>query len=369
MLSFVRDWFGKHFSDPQVVGLAFVLVVGFLLIYATGQMLLPVFAGLIIAYLLEGSVVMLAKRRIPRLASVLVVFSLFLTTLIYVIIGLLPLLSKQMTQLVKRVPDMISHGQELLLTLPKRYPDLLSVEQISEVTSAIRLEVLTYSQEVLSLSMSSVVGLLTIMLYFVLLPMLVFFFLKDKDQILRWMKSFLPAESVLVAQVWADVDLQIGNYVRGKFIEIMLVGVITYIAFLALGLQFALLLGVLVAISVLIPYIGIIVVTIPVTMVAYSQWGTGPDFLWLMGVYMVIQGLDGTILVPLLFSEVVNLHPIAIIVAVLIFGGLWGFWGVFFAIPLATVVQAVLKAWPSFNQPQSKKFRQAETAPAMDVCE
>ena len=65
-----------------------------------------------------------------------------------------------------------------------------------------------------------------------------------------------------------------------------------------------------------------------------------------MAVYAVIQALDGNVLVPLLFSEVVNLHPVAIIVAVLIFGGLWGFWGVFFAIPLATLFKAILRAWP-----------------------
>ena len=63
-------------------------------------------------------------------------------------------------------------------------------------------------------------------------------------------------------------------------------------------------------------------------------------------VYGFIQFLDGNLLVPLLFSEVVNLHPVAIIVAVLLFGGIWGFWGVFFAIPLATLVKAVYNAWP-----------------------
>jgi putative permease len=65
-----------------------------------------------------------------------------------------------------------------------------------------------------------------------------------------------------------------------------------------------------------------------------------------MVVYTVIQTLDGNVLVPLLFSEAVNLHPVAIICAVLLFGGLWGFWGVFFAIPLATLFKAVLDAWP-----------------------
>lgn len=98
--------------------------------------------------------------------------------------------------------------------------------------------------------------------------------------------------------------------------------------------------------SVLIPYIGAAAVTVPVAMVALFQWGLTPEFTWLMVAYLVIQALDGNLLVPLLFSEAVNLHPVAIIVAVLVFGGLWGFWGVFFAIPLATLVKAVLNAWP-----------------------
>ena len=106
------------------------------------------------------------------------------------------------------------------------------------------------------------------------------------------------------------------------------------------------LLAVLVGVSVLIPFIGAAVVTFPIALVAFFQWGFGTDFYVLIAAYFIIQILDGNVLVPLLFSEVTDLHPIAIIVAVLLFGGLWGFWGVFFAIPLATVVQAVLLAWP-----------------------
>ena len=72
-------------------------------------------------------------------------------------------------------------------------------------------------------------------------------------------------------------------------------------------------------------------------------------FLVLMIAYLVVQFLDANILVPLLFSEVVGMHPAAIIIAVLFFGGLWGVWGVFFAIPLATLIQAVINAWPSIQ--------------------
>ena len=137
-----------------------------------------------------------------------------------------------------------------------------------------------------------------------------------------------------------------GNYVGGKFLEILVVWAATYLAFATMGLQFAVLLALMVGLSVIVPYIGAVVVTVPVVLVAFFQWGWSSDFLWLMGVYLIVQGLDGNLLVPVLFSEVVDLHPIAIIVAVLVFGGMWGFWGIFFAIPLATVVQSILKAWP-----------------------
>jgi len=143
------------------------------------------------------------------------------------------------------------------------------------------------------------------------------------------------------------VNTQIGNYVRGKIVEVFILLVVSYATFAAMGLNYALLLAVLMGLQVIIPYIGATLVTFPVLGIAYFQWGLGgDDFMYVLMAYSIIQMLDGVILVPLLFSEAVNLHAIAIIVAILFFGGLWGFWGVFFAIPLATVVQAVLTAWP-----------------------
>jgi putative permease len=97
--------------------------------------------------------------------------------------------------------------------------------------------------------------------------------------------------------------------------------------------------------ALLIPYVGSTVIFFPVAFVAYFEWGIAKDFFYVIFAYLIIHLVDGHILVPLLFSEVVNLHPVAIIAAVLVFGGLWGIWGLFFAIPLATLVHAVLKAW------------------------
>ena len=142
------------------------------------------------------------------------------------------------------------------------------------------------------------------------------------------------------------MNQQITNYIRGKVLEMVIVGVATYLVFAVLDMRYSLLLAVLVGFSVLIPYIGAFVVTIPVVGVALFQFGAGTEFWSLFAVYLIIQALDGNLLVPVLFSEAVNLHPLVIILSVVIFGGLWGFWGVFFAIPLATLIKAVVHAWP-----------------------
>jgi putative permease len=346
----IRAWFERHLADPQVMGLAVVLLAGFFIIFLTGEMLAPVIASIIIAYLLEGLVGVFQRNGLPRLVAVLLVFLGFMTFMAFVFFALLPLLSRQATQLFQLLPEMLTNGQDTLMTLPQRYPELFSEAQVLDLIDSLRIEALAYGQHVVSISLSSVVSVITVAVYLILMPLLVFFFLKDKIRIVNWFVRFLPKDRGLLTQVWAEVDSQIGNYVRGKFIEILIVWVVTYLTLAIMGMDFAMLLGMLVGLSVLIPYIGAATVTIPVAMLAYFQWGVSPDFWWLMVAYGIIQALDGNVLVPLLFSEVVNLHPVAIIVAVLVFGGLWGFWGVFFAIPLATLVQAVLKAWPTLVQ-------------------
>ena len=106
----------------------------------------------------------------------------------------------------------------------------------------------------------------------------------------------------------------------------------------------------------IIPYIGATMVTVPVCHDRAVPVGSRFGILLPAGVvYFIIQALDGNVLVPLLFSEAVNLHPVAIILAVVFFGGIWGMWGVFFAIPLATLVKAIINAWPRQPLPGSRQ--------------
>ena len=202
-------------------------------------------------------------------------------------------------------------------------------------------------QQLVTRSLATIPSILTLLVYMILIPILVFFFLKDRRQILAWLATFLPTERPLLRRIWSEMDTQVANYARGKVLEILIVGSVSYVSFTFLDLNYAALLALCVGLSVIIPYLGAALVTLPVLLVGFFQWGFTNEFYWLMAVYFVIQGLDGNVLVPLLFSEAVNLHPVAIILAVLFFGGIWGLWGVFFAIPLATLIKAVINAWPT----------------------
>ena len=347
MFDFLNSWYRRYFTDPQAALLAVLLIISFVIALTMGKMLAPLFAAVIIAYLLENPVQQLEFRKTPRLFAVNIIFLLFVAFMVFLLLVLLPIIWRQLTEFFQEMPNMINKGQELLLQLPQKYPEFISEEAVWEVITAIKIGFSDLGQNILSVSVASIPAIITTLVYLILVPLMIFFFLKDKTEIMLWMNRFLPSERHLVTKVWDEMDAQIGNYVRGKFNEILIVGGAAFVIFRLMDLNYAPLLAIIVGLSVLIPYIGAATVTLPVALVGYFQWGFDSNFIWLMVWYFVLQFLDGNVLVPILFSDAVNLHPIAIIVAILVFGGLWGFWGVFFAIPLATLVKALINVWPT----------------------
>ncbi len=346
MFKVLRNWVQRYFSDEEAVVMAVLLVLAFAAILTFGGMLAPVLAGLVLAFLMQGLVRTLQRLRVPQVAAVWLVFACFMGLLGVCLLVLIPLLWQQVIALFNELPGMLGKWQSLLLLLPERYPQLVSDEQVLHVIEVVRSEIGSFGQLALTFSLSSLPLLVNAMIYLVLVPILVFFFLKDGGLIARWFRGYLPRERTLITRVGREMNQQIANYIRGKVIEILICGGATYVAFIALGLNYAALLALLVGFSVVVPYVGAVVVTVPVALIALFQWGWGDQFIYLMAVYGIIQALDGNVLVPLLFAEAVNLHPVVIICAVLLFGGMWGFWGIFFAIPLATLCKALLDAWP-----------------------
>lgn len=347
MFNLFVGWYRRRFSDPAAATLFLLLLGGFLIIYFLGDLIGPILVALVLAYLLEWPVQRLMRMGCSRTTACVLTLFCFIGVMLLLLTGLLPSIVHQGINLAREAPVMLAKLKVYLLRLPESYPDLMDVSLAETLLSTAQVRLLALGELIVSASFSSLVNLVLVMVYLILVPLMMFFMLKDKDQLLRATNRFLPSNRDLARQVWIEMNEQIVNYIRGKVIHILIVSVANYLMFYLMGINYALLLGVGVGLSVLIPYVGAVMITAPVVTVALFQWGLSPDFAYLMVAYLLVQALDANLLVPLLFSEAMNLHPIAIIIAVLIFGGLWGFWGVFFAIPLATLVKAVVNVWPN----------------------
>ena len=345
-MDLIRNWFKTVSDNPQLTLLMALLIFTTAALALTADILAPFLAAVVLAYLLQVFIDRLERYGVSPWLSITLVFAVFVLLTLAIVFGLIPLLIRQMTQLTRQAPEFIANLQETVSRLPEQYPALITPAQADQVMNQLQTEVLDFSQAFVGSLGGTVVGLMTWVVYLIIVPLMVFFLIKDKTKIVAWTASFLPRERELAGQVWLEVHRQLQNYVGGKALEIFIVAVVSYVTFIFIDLQYALLLAVTTGFSVLIPYIGAAVVTLPVAVVAILQWGFTSDAGVALAAYGIIQALDGNVLVPFVFSEVVDIHPVAIIVAILFFGGIWGFWGVFFAIPLAVVVQAVLGAWP-----------------------
>ena len=206
----------------------------------------------------------------------------------------MPLAWRQSVNLFNELPGILSQAQSVLLLLPERYPEFISEQRILELIDLAAAELSQMGQWVVTFSLNSITSIIALLIYLVLVPILVFFFLKDGGSLSKWWISFLPEKRDMLINIWVEMDGQIANYIRGKVIEIIVVGVVTYITFIFLGINYAALLAILVGLSVLIPYIGAALVTLPVALIGFFQWGWSNEFMYLMVAYGVIQALDSS---------------------------------------------------------------------------
>ncbi|MES2212999.1 MAG: AI-2E family transporter [Pseudomonadota bacterium] len=346
MSGLLRRWYEKYFTNSEAIVLVLILVGGFVLVKTMGAVLAPIIASLVIAYLLLWSVEQLRVFKIPKNMALLGVYAAFISVFLGLVLIAVPMLWQQVALLLEELPKMIQHVQGELNQLSQRFPDFFSQANIDQILHETSQNMHGLTKRVLTVSLASIPTFITMLVYLILIPVLVFFFLKDRDMLVSWLTYWLPRDRALLVRVWKEVDMQLGNYIRGKVAQILIVGTANFLVFAIFGLKYAALLACLVGLSVIVPYVGAALVTVPVVLVALFQWGIDDTFIYLLLGYALIQALDANILVPYLFSSAVNIHPVAIVAAVLFFGDMWGFWGVFFAIPLATLVKAVLNAWP-----------------------
>ena len=341
MSNFIKKFINRFFSNEESVYFAILLVTAFIFILIFGNVLLPVIISLVIAFLLNGLMETLISlnfsKRISFSITLLVFFGFYLSLFMA-----LPSLGSEINNLLQNLPTIVATFQETLSSMNNYF----SEEDIELIFANLSSQI----SNLLSSALGQLAGTVSLMfnaiLYAIMIPLMVFFFLKDKAELLPIAASVLPKENDFMKSVFSEMNGQLFNYVTGKFIEMLIVASFSYLVFAILNLPYAVLIAILVGLSVIIPIFGAILVTIPVVLIGLYEWGLTEPFYWLLGLYLIIQMLDGNVLVPLLFSNRNNLHPVIIIISVLFFGGIWGFWGLFFAIPLATFIKAIINSWP-----------------------
>ncbi len=346
MIKLIKDWYTDNFTDPNQVSLALVLIFSIIVTYILVQTIAPILVAIVLAYMLEGLVQHLIKiTKATRHFSVIVVFFLFLIISILTLFMLLPLLLDQLTLLVKSLPEIFNKSKQLILGLYDEN-EYIPKDYIDNIFLGLQGETSKVGNSIFTFSLASAGGLFAIIVYAILVPIMIFFMLFDKETINSWIARFFPKKLELTRRAYSELNLKIGNYIRCKFIEIMIVWISSFILFFTLGLNYSLLLSFLCGLSVIIPYVGMIAVTIPIILVAYFQWALGSEFWYVIIGHLLIQAVDGNVVVPILFSDAVNIHPFAILLSILFFGSVWGIWGVFFAIPLAVLISTILNVWP-----------------------
>ena len=341
MRSLLNKFIKRFFSNEESVYFAILLIFSFFFIILFGNVLLPVIISIVIAFLLNGFMTTLIKYNMSQklsLSITLIVFFGFYLSLFMA----LPSIGTEINNLLQNLPIIVSSFQQNLIEMNNYF----SEEEIDQIFANLSNQISVLLSSALGQLAGTVSLMFNAILYAIMIPLMVFFFLKDKSTLLPIASIILPKENGFMQSVFAEMNDQLFNYVTGKFIEMLLVASASYILFAFLGLPYAVLIAILVGLSVIIPIFGAILVTIPVVLIGLYEWGLSENFYWLLGFYLLIQILDGNVLVPILFSTRNNLHPVIIIIAVLFFGGIWGFWGLFFAIPLATFVKAIINSWP-----------------------
>ncbi|MFW6093863.1 MAG: AI-2E family transporter, partial [Pseudomonadota bacterium] len=204
----ISGWINRYFSNEEAIYLVVMLVVGALVLFLLGGVLAPVLAGLVIAFLLQGVVRALMSWRVPERAAVHLTFALFIGAMVTFLVFVVPLVWQQFRALMGALPELMGRLREIGRDLSQRFPDLITPEQIDQWIAAATSQVGALSGNALEALVANVPSLVAFLIYVVLVPISVFFFLKDREAMMAWFVSLLPRHRPMLNEVGAEMNLQ-----------------------------------------------------------------------------------------------------------------------------------------------------------------
>jgi len=316
-----------------------VAAVAFLFVLWTlGQVLLPLVVGGALAYVMDPLADRLERMGASRILATVAISLMALLIFVLILLLVIPVLVQQTTTLVQTVPEMVTRLQAFLT---ERFPTL------SEADSPLRLalgRLIAALEErggmVVNQVVSSALGLMNTLVFFVVAPVVAFYLLLDWDRMIARIDELLPRDHApVVRQLATEIDRTLASFVRGQGTVCLILGAYYAVALMVVGLQFGLVVGLLAGLISFIPYVGALVGgALAIGLALFQFWG---EWWWILAVAVIFQIgqlVEGNILTPNLVGSSVGLHPVWLIFALSAFGSMFGFVGMLIAVPVAAMI-------------------------------
>lgn len=319
-----------------------------LALYLLEPILLPFVMGGLIGYLGDPVVDLLERRGVKRTLGVAVVFLLFSALIVGALVFAIPLLVEQLDILVRKVPliyqwvtDQAVPWIQQRLNLPaSKLPPVDWSGQLADNWQSVGKVTASTLRRITGSGIHLLVGLANL----ALVPVVAFYLMRDWDKLMDSALNLFPlAWQDRVAYLVGEADEVVGAFLRGQFVVMCALGVIYGIGLWLVGLQLALLLGVIAGLASIVPYLGFMVGILASGIAAYAQFQDWTILLWVGLVFGIGQAIESMILTPVLVGDRIGLHPVAVIFALMAGGQIGGFVGVVLALPVAAVIMVFIR--------------------------
>lgn len=317
--------------------------VFFVLLWWLGNVIMPFLLGGALAYMLDPLADKLERWGMSRPLSVSTIAIFVLLIFVLAVLLIIPTLIAQATQLVQTLPLVSARFQAFLV---EQFPEVLDQDStIRQTLDTIAIRVQAYAGTMLQTALSSAWGVINVLFLLVIVPVVAFYLLLDWDRMVLSVDRLLPREHAeTIRSIFRDIDKTLASFIRGQGLVCIILGSYYAIALMLAGLNFGLVIGFVAGIISFIPYVGALVGGVLAIGLAFFQfWGDWWSIAIVIAIFGIGQFVEGNILSPKLVGHSVGLHPVWLILALSVFGSLFGFVGMLVAVPLAAVIGVLMR--------------------------
>jgi predicted PurR-regulated permease PerM len=328
-------------AQARYWGIAAVLFL--FMLWFLGDVILPFIVGGAIAYFLDPVADRLERAGLSRVVATTVISLVALLAVILLVLAIIPSLVNQLTALVNSAPEI---AQRLQAFLVERFPDLAdNTSTIRQTLANIATTIQAKGGELANGLLSSALGVISAVVFIVVVPVVAFYLLLDWDKMLARIDAMLPLDHApTVRQLGREIDMVLAGFVRGQLSVCVLLGTFYSIALMLAGLQFGLIIGAIAGAITFIPYVGSLVGgALAVGLALFQFWGDWVSIGIVAAIFAAGQFIEGNILTPKLVGKSVGLHPVWLLFALSAFGSVFGFVGMLVAVPVAASIGVLMR--------------------------